>query len=228
LSRVFLQVSESVALTLSPAMVLVILCVPVAVPKVFGDAWSGAIVPFQLLAAMTIPCMLVSLMGPLTIAVGRADWEFRWALGTTIAGVVAFLIGLQWGIIGVAAAYLVVVAAQLPVRLIIIGRLTPIRAGDYYRSILPAAVASLALAISWIAADVMLQSSISGMVLLTVASVISLGVYVILLLIGWPTVSRRQIDFFGSVLRRQSSNTGGMAESSQRVSRQDDLDGRPA
>jgi O-antigen/teichoic acid export membrane protein len=100
-------------------MTLTILCAPISVPDVFDEAWAEAVVPFQLLAAMTI---LVSFMGPLTVAVGRANWEFLWSVGTMIGSLVAFLIGRRWGIVGVAASYLIIISLQVPIRFVITGR----------------------------------------------------------------------------------------------------------
>src|SRR5262249_37306303 len=82
LARTFLAVTESVSLAVVPAMTLTILIAPVGVPAVLGAAWVDAVVPLQFVAAMTIPWILVSLMGPLTVAVGRADCEFYWSVVT--------------------------------------------------------------------------------------------------------------------------------------------------
>ena len=200
LARVFLQVSQSVALAISPAMTLVVLCAPIGVPAVFGEAWSGAVVPFQLLAAMTTPLMLVSFMYR-TVAVGRPDWEFRWAIGSAIAGILAFSIGLLWGIVGVAAAYLIVVTVQLPIRLMVTRNLIPFETRDYYWSLIPAAACSIVLAVAWITTEALLRGTMGGVALLTAASTVAGVVYVGVLKIGWPDVSRRQFDFFHSVLR---------------------------
>jgi O-antigen/teichoic acid export membrane protein len=181
-------------------MALVILCVPDGVPIVFGDDWSGAVVPFQLLAAMTVPCMLVSLMGPLTIAVGRADWELRWAVGTTIAGILGFLVGLHWGIVGVAVAYLVVVTLQIPIRLIIVGTLIPMSSRDYYLSMVPAAVSTAILSVVWIITRTALEPTLGSLASLITASTVGAVVYVVVLRAVWAETSRRQFAFFRSVV----------------------------
>ena len=128
LARAFLNVTESVSLIVCPAMTLTILLAPIAVPAVFGEAWADAVVPLQFIAAMTIPCILVSKMGPLTVAVGRADWEFHWSVVTMVVALVSFPIGLQWGIVGVAASYLIMLSVLNPIRFMIIQRLIPISA----------------------------------------------------------------------------------------------------
>ena len=131
LARAFLAVTESVSLALFPAMTLTILLAPIGVPAVLGEAWADAVVPLQLLAAMTIPCILLSFMGPLTVAVGRADWEFRFSVVGMIAALVSFPVGLQWGIIGVAASYLIMISVLYAIRLAITQRLIPISARGY-------------------------------------------------------------------------------------------------
>ena len=83
-------------------------------PAVFGEAWADAVVPLQLVAAMTIQYVLGAFMGPLKIAVGRADWEFRWSIVTMVVALVAFPLGLQWGIVGVAASYLIMLTVLNP------------------------------------------------------------------------------------------------------------------
>lgn len=203
LARVFLEVTESVAIGVFPVMVLTVLCSPIGVPVVFGDAWAGAVVPFQLLAAMTIPYVLVGFMGPLTVAVGRADLEFLWGAATVVMSLIAFAIGLLWGIVGVAAAYLIIVSAQLPIRLVVIKGLIPIRARDYVQAMLPSVVCSLVLAIVWLLAEALLESSLSGLVLLAVTSVLGAAAYVIALWKAWPDVLDRQLNFFQLVLRRK-------------------------
>lgn len=205
LTRVFLEVTESVAIAVCPLMVLIIMCAPIGVPAVFGEAWVGAVVPFQLLAAMTVPYVLVAFMGPLTVAVGRPDLEFLWGVATAVMSLIAFAIGLLWGIVGVAASYLIISSIQLPIRLVIIERLIPIRARDYVKAMLPSAVCSLVLAIGWLIAEVLLEGILSGLVLLIAASAFASAAYAIALWIVWPDVIHRQLNFFQLVLRRKQA-----------------------
>lgn len=205
LARVFLEVTESVAIAICPLMVLIVMCAPIGVPAVFGEAWVGATVPFQLLAAMTVPYVLVAFMGPLTVAVGRPDLEFLWGVATAVMSLVAFAIGLLWGIVGVAASYLIIASIQLPIRLLIIERLIPIRARDYVQALLPSATCSSVLAIAWLIAEVLLEGTLSGLVQLIVASAFGAAAYAIALWIAWPDVLNRQLNFFQLVLRRKQA-----------------------
>jgi polysaccharide transporter, PST family len=201
LARAFLNVTESVSLAVCPAMTLAILCAPIGVPAVLGEAWADAVVPLQLLAAATIPWVLVSFMGPLTVAVGRADWEFQWSVVTVVVLLVAFPVGLQWGIAGVAASYLITFSVLNPVRFVIIQRLIPISARSYLRALAPALACSVALGVVWSLSEVLAQGVTSGLVLVTAASVAGAAAFVVALKVAWPDDFRRQLDFARLVVR---------------------------
>jgi PST family polysaccharide transporter len=76
LAHVFLKATESIALTIFPVMALTVLCAPVAVPVVFGEAWTPAVLPLQLLAVVTIQVMIISITGPVILGVGSFDGLF--------------------------------------------------------------------------------------------------------------------------------------------------------
>ena len=201
LARAFLKIIESVSLILCPGMMTGILLAPVAVPLVFGEAWVDAVVPLQLTAAMTIQYVLGAYMGPLKIAVGRADWEFRWSVVTMVVALVAFPIGLQWGINGVAASYLIMLSVLNPIRFMVIQRLVPISAGRCLRTLAPAATCSIALVVAWLVTEALLKGVTSDLVAAAVASVTGSVVYLVALRFAWADVFRRQLEFGQLVLR---------------------------
>jgi O-antigen/teichoic acid export membrane protein len=205
LARTFLAVIESVSLAVFPAMTLTILVAPIGVPAVFGEAWADAVVPLQLVAAMTIPFILISFMGPLTVAVGRADCEFYWSVVTMVVMLVAFPLGLQWGIVGVAASYLIMLSVLNPIRFAIIQRLIPISARRYLRALAPASACSVVLGVVWLLTEALLQGVTSGLVLAAAASVTGAAAYVVALRVAWPDDFRRQLEFARLVLRGDRS-----------------------
>jgi PST family polysaccharide transporter len=201
LARAFLDVTESVSLAVFPAMTLTILAAPAGVPALLGEAWGDAVVPLQLVAAMTIPWILVALMGPLTVAVGRADCEFYFAVVIMVVMLVVIPVGLQWGIVGVAASYLIMISVLNPIRFAIIQRLIPISARGYLRALAPASVCSVVLGIAYLLTEFLLQSATSGLILAMAASVTGAAAYAVALRVAWPSDFRRQLEFARLVLR---------------------------
>ena len=201
LARVFLTMSESVALAVCPVMTLTILCAPVAVPAVFGEAWAPAVVPLQLLAAMTVQYLIFSISGSVVLAVGRADWEFRWSLFTMVVALISFAIGLNWGITGVAAAYLMMGFALSPIRFIIVRRLIPISPWGYLRSLTPAVVSSSALCGAWLLVATALMGTVSRVPLVALGSAAGLAAYFVAARVLWPQDLRYQLEFARLVVR---------------------------
>ena len=205
LAHIFLKSTESTALITCPLMVITILSAPVAVPIIFGDAWEPAVIPLQLLAAMTIQSLVFSITGAVLLAVGRADWEFRWELLSMIVSFIAFAVGLSWGITGVAAAYLISGVVLFPVRLVMLGRVAPITGWGYIRSLLPALVSSAALCGVWLLVAAALQGVIGGLALISCSSIVGLAAYVVAARVLWPEEFRYQFEFGRLVVSRGRS-----------------------
>ena len=202
LAHLFLRATESVALVVCPAMTLTILCAPVAVPAVLGEAWTPAVVPLQLLAAMTVQYLILSVTPAVVLAVGRADWEFRWSIVTLVFALTAFLIGVNWGITGVAAAYLIMGLALSPIRLAMIQRIIPISGWVYLRVLAPALSSSAALGGVWLVVAAVLRGTTSGLPLLAGASVAGMAAYALTAMLLWPRDLRYQLEFARQVVRR--------------------------
>jgi lipopolysaccharide exporter len=201
LGRIFLRITESIALAVCPVMTLTILCAPVAVPAVFGKAWAPAVLPLQLLAAMTMQYLIFSITGGVVLAVGRANWEFRWSVGTMIVALISFAVGLNWGITGVATAYLIMGLSLSPIRFIIIQRIIPISVWGYLRSLTPAVASSAALCGAWVLVTAALGGAASGVPLIACGSAAGLAAYLVAARLLWPQDIRYQLAFARLVVR---------------------------
>jgi O-antigen/teichoic acid export membrane protein len=205
MARALLSATGSLAFVMCPAMTLVVLCAPVGVPLVFGEAWAPAVVPLQLLSLAAVQLVLAALTGPVVLAVGRADWEFWWSVVTVVAAVAFFAVGMQWGITGVAVSYLALGLTLNPIRFFIIRRLIPVSARSYLRTLAPAAVCSAALCGVWLTVAAVLREATDDIVLLTAASMAALAAYVLAARVLWPRDFRHQLAFAQSVVHGGAS-----------------------
>ena len=205
-AHLFLEATATVALFVSLPMALVILCAPLGVPLAFGDAWDGAILPLQLLAAHSAFFLLVALTNPVVQAAGRADWEFRWSLFTTIIAVVTFVIGLQWGITGVAACFLVQGALLNPIRFVMVQRLIPVATTSYLRQLVPAATSTGVLVGVWLVVAAALRGRVGDVGVLAGASLAASASSLVSMRILWWADLRRQLDFLRQVVRPRSAS----------------------
>lgn len=80
---------------------------PEIVSVLLGDKWEPAILPLQLLALVMPVRMIGQLMPPTLQGVGKAKLVARNQLLACIVLTIAFLVGVQFGIVGLSAAWLI-------------------------------------------------------------------------------------------------------------------------
>jgi O-antigen/teichoic acid export membrane protein len=88
-----------------PAMVGLIVVAPEFVRIVLGAQWAEAIPVIQLLAWVGLLQSLQRLNSSVLMACDRARTLLGYSVVVLVASLAAFVLGLQWGIVGVAAAY---------------------------------------------------------------------------------------------------------------------------
>lgn len=120
----YLKVASAIALITFPMMLGLMALSKQLVLTVFGSQWVPVILLLMILAPVGLVQSIGTTVGTIYQAKGRTDWMFRWGIAAGILVMVAFVIGMQWGIVGVAAAYavasllLVYPAFAIPFRLI--------------------------------------------------------------------------------------------------------------
>ena len=75
---------------------------------VFGLPWSPVILLLMILAPVGLAQSIGMTVGTIYQSKGRTDWMLRWGVVAGLLVILSFVIGLQWGIVGVATAYAVV------------------------------------------------------------------------------------------------------------------------
>ena len=104
----YLKVASAISLISFPIMMgLMVVCKPLLL-SVFGPQWSPAVILLLILSPVGLIQSVGTTVGAIYQAKGRTDWMLRWGVVTGILVVTAFLIGLGWGIVGVASAYAIV------------------------------------------------------------------------------------------------------------------------
>lgn len=112
-----------------------------------GPKWIPAIAVFQILAPVGLIQTVLTTTGLIYTPKGRTDWLFRWGIYSCIVLVSSFLIGVRFGITGVAIAYgiayftlILYPGFAIPFRLI------GLRWRDFARPFLPQLMVTLAMA----------------------------------------------------------------------------------
>jgi O-antigen/teichoic acid export membrane protein len=101
----YLKANSSIALISFPLMLGLFALAEPFILTFFGMQWQPVILLLQILAPVGMSQSIMTTAGIIYQVKGRTDWMFRWGIGTGIFIILAFLIGLHWGIVGIATAY---------------------------------------------------------------------------------------------------------------------------
>ncbi|MDW3219315.1 MAG: lipopolysaccharide biosynthesis protein [Acidimicrobiales bacterium] len=140
---------RAIAAMVTGPLVVVALASHDAIPWAFGDEWSSAVTATQWIAVAGILRLVFGNGGATMVAMGHPGWQFWWSLTTTAVSVAGFIVGVRWGIEGVAASIVIV---GLPLGLLgvaIVGRLIPVSPIGVLVRLAPIAAAGASLLGLW-------------------------------------------------------------------------------
>jgi len=104
---IYTKLANSIALLTFPLMLGLIAVSDNFVLIVFGSKWEPVASLILILAPLGLIQSIYTPAGMIYQAKGRTDWWFRWGIFTGVLFITAFWLGLKWGVIGVAFAYLI-------------------------------------------------------------------------------------------------------------------------
>jgi O-antigen/teichoic acid export membrane protein len=186
-ARAYLESTGLIAVLSFPMMVATIVLAPIAVPVIFGSAWQGAVIPIQILAVTGMRQSIQSTIGPVLMGHGRPDLQLRWGLVSSTVYVASFVVGLQWGIIGVAAAYTIAGFLLGPFSFEIVRRILGFDVAAYWRVLLPAIAGSVAMGASaWAVTAGLELLGVGDVVVMMVGTVVAIGAYGACLRLWFP------------------------------------------
>jgi O-antigen/teichoic acid export membrane protein len=129
------RVTRLLATVSVPALAGLVVVAPDFVPVVLGGQWTEAVPVVQILAWVGIVQALQSLNNDILMARDRTRTIFRFTLVLTSAHLVAFTVGLEWGIIGVAVAYAVSTTLVEPFQSVLAARALGVSPLVFFRSV---------------------------------------------------------------------------------------------
>lgn len=104
--EMYVKLVNNIALVSFPLMLWLTATANILVLTLLGDKWKASIPVVVILAPIGMIQSIYTPAGTIFQAKGRTDLWFRWGLFTGVIFIAAFVIGLKWGITGVAVGYL--------------------------------------------------------------------------------------------------------------------------
>lgn len=136
--RYLRNLTQGMALIIFPLGIGIVLVAPEFFHLALGKKWDSAIVPLQLLTLYTSFRAIRTLLSPLLNALGKPNLVRRNSLLMLLVLPPCFYIGSHWGIVGVAACWLIIYPLVTFLLLQDVLRKIEMRKREYARAIWPA------------------------------------------------------------------------------------------
>lgn len=107
LQRVYLRANRMIALLTYPLMMGLSALAEPAISVIYGDQWLGAVSIVQLLCFAGMAQSVYNTANWIFLSRGRSDLVLRLGVYVTLVRVAGVLIGVHWGIVGAAWAYVI-------------------------------------------------------------------------------------------------------------------------
>lgn len=148
LRNAYLKVIKYISFVTFPMLAGMIAVSPEFIPIVFGEKWAPMIVPLQILCVAGALKSVVTTVGSILLSKGRADIQFKWNIFTAIVLPIAILIGIRYGITGVAMAITIMSFLLFLIIQRIVNNLIDLNYSDYFKALYPATTGSIIVIIS--------------------------------------------------------------------------------
>lgn len=158
--RVYLQATRSIALVTFPLVIGLMVVADSFIHVIYGQRWSQAVPILRILCLIGVIHSVGTTVGWIYNSQGRTDIQLRWGVYVFLAKAVAFIIGLRWGIIGVAAAYTLSSYLLWYPTWTIAGRLIHLRFGEMLRNLAQPFLCASAMAAAVLALRLLLPPSL--------------------------------------------------------------------
>ena len=145
--KIYLKVSRVIAFFTFPMMGILIVVAEPFVKLVLGEQWLGMVPVLQILSIVGALQSVATLNGNIYMSQGKTALDFKVNVVSNFIIVLAFFIGVQYGILEVAWAYLIAIIIILLPQWYIMGRLISCQLLEIIKNILPHTFIAVALTI---------------------------------------------------------------------------------
>jgi lipopolysaccharide exporter len=181
----YLRACSAIASFTFPLMLGALILANEVVLVLLGPKWTPVIPVFQILALVGMVQSISTTVGQIYIATGRTDLMLRWGSIFSALIVLSFLVGLPWGIKGVATSYAIMMACLLLPALWAAFRIIDLPLLDLWHSLWPSLKCALLMASAVLAVRQGLIYAAPNLLILRLVACSSFGAFVYLYLMWW-------------------------------------------
>lgn len=203
LQRGFLRALQMSSLVTFPTFCGVAAAAPDVI-RLFGEKWVPAIPVMQLLALVGIAHTLMYLNASLFKAIGFPSIPLKLNLVTATLNFFGFLLAVRWGIVAVAAVYLLTNCLILPFHVRKLNQMMGLKASEYLAAIVRPLVASLVVVACVLLVGSMIDDQLGLYSRLAIKTAVGAIAYLLSIRLAFPLVWQESLRFVRESLARDS------------------------
>jgi O-antigen/teichoic acid export membrane protein len=178
MADIWVRATRLIALVAVPGLVGLAVVAADFVQVVLGSKWADAVPVIQILIVVGLIQSVQTLSVEVLLALGRANWLFRFTLLWFVATVGAFALGVQWGVVGVAACVAAVTVLVEPFRTYLASRALGISPWRVPRALFGVAQAAALMAVVVLSLrTTLVEAGVPAGVRLALVTAVGAGVY---------------------------------------------------
>ncbi|WP_138497542.1 lipopolysaccharide biosynthesis protein [Nostoc sp. PA-18-2419] len=162
-----------------PGFMGTVILAPEIVLVIFGEKWSPSIPVMQVLNLMGIIYAYFYFNAPVIMAVGKPFWKLALDFVQAVCNVIVFALSVKWGIVAVAAAYVLRSYLMAPLDIWVVWKLIHIDVRTYLRQGSIPLVGTIIMLIAIFIVKYFLSTLISSSALLVLCIFVGIIVYVL-------------------------------------------------
>jgi PST family polysaccharide transporter len=190
----FYRVTQFTSLIAFPVFFAVIILSPEVVISLFGKKWTNAIPILQIISLVGILRAITVFQRSVFVAFGKPQLQFKLGLLNATFNLIACLIAIRWGILAVAAAYVMSDYLVFPIGQWLLSKLIQIDWKTYLAQFLAPIICTLMMVFSLFLSQQILTSYINPATRLVICSMIGTIVYGLTLIGIFPKLFKQIWD----------------------------------
>jgi PST family polysaccharide transporter len=145
---VYLKVVRSISLITFPMMFGLVIVSKEFILTIYGPKWEPVILLLQLLCVVGAMQSIGTTVGTIFYSQGRSDLQLKWGVFASIMYILTFLLGIQWGLVGLILLYIAMGMILWPLSHYIANRLIGLDMKTFFQTMIPATIASLLMVLA--------------------------------------------------------------------------------
>ena len=200
----YLQTNKYISMITFPMMMGLLVLAPETIRILFGHKWENSIILLQILCPVGMLQSISTSVGTIYMSQGRTDVQLKWSIFASIITVLAFAIGIRWGVVGVAIAYFISSYALVLPCFYIAFRIIKLPMGVFLQNFILPTISSIIMALIVFVCRTYIKHSFQTGDFVTLISCFIVGVAIYIIFLG--IFGRRLIKEFLGIFQKTKNS----------------------